>query len=113
VAGVRAADASIIAQHFQCWVPINELDCEPVRATDTEPRAVATGCYHSIHPIAGLLSIRLSWLELSWLELSIPSLSLGVLYHSVVRFTDFGFVLGRDPTDESVGYYHSSASRTH
>jgi hypothetical protein len=31
---------------------------------------------------------------------------------SAVRFTDWGFVFGRDPTDESVGYYQSSAART-
>jgi hypothetical protein len=31
---------------------------------------------------------------------------------SVVRFTDYGSSFQRDPTDESVGYYQSSASRT-
>ena len=31
---------------------------------------------------------------------------------SAVRFTDCMFILASDPTDESVGYYQSSAART-
>jgi len=31
---------------------------------------------------------------------------------SAVRFTDYGFVFGHAPTGESVGYFHSSATRT-
>jgi hypothetical protein len=68
------------------------------RTADTEPGAVATGCYHSIHPTAGLLSITLSQVELS-----IPSLSLGVLYHSAFRFTDWRlFWLASPSTEEAV-----------
>jgi hypothetical protein len=68
------------------------------RTADTEPRAVATGCYHSIHPTAGLLSIRLSWVELSIPSLSLDGVLLGDHHSSALRADKSTF---RAKTNES------------